>query len=134
MTTAALTTALPFTAYPDEPRGVDVAAVGQGIKTNLEQIQQYASTVQQYQTQLGRLQQQLADAARPGLQLYDKAQQTVESVQQVQRIFESGSLYLRQLTDFQFYRARASSAQAQALASDAGESQGQSPGHAQKHH
>ena len=103
MTAAALALALPFTAPTDEPRAVDLAALGQGFKSNLEQLQQYASAVQQCQTQLGQLHQRLADAARPGWGLYVQAQQTWQGLQQVQRIVQDGSLYLRQFADVNYY-------------------------------
>jgi conjugal transfer/entry exclusion protein len=81
MTAAALVLVLPFTAPADETRPMDLAALGQGLKSNLEQLQQYASAVRQCQTQLGQLHQQLADAARPGWGLYVQAQQTWQGLQ-----------------------------------------------------
>ena len=131
---AALAIALPFTAQADEPRAVDIAAIGQGIKSNLERVQQYASTVQQYQTQLRQLHQQLVDAARPGLELCVKAQQTLEGLQQVQRIFQNGSLCLQQLADLDYYRARVSSAQYESFPGDASQTQTRSAVHLQRHH
>jgi conjugal transfer/entry exclusion protein len=126
MTAAALAITLPYSAQADEARVVDIAAIGQGINSNLERLQQYASTVQQYQTQLGQLHRQLVDAAQPGLELYVKAQQTWQGLQQVQRIFENGSLYLRQLGDLNYYRAHVSG--------DANQTQATSTSHLQRHH
>ena len=134
MTTAALAIALPLAAHADEPRAVDLAALGQGFKSNLEQLQQYASAVQQSQTQLSQLQQQLADAARPGVELYVQAQQTWQGLQQVQRIVQDGSLCLRQLAEVNYYLAHASGAQGQALADEASQAQAQSAVHLQRHH
>jgi P-type conjugative transfer protein TrbJ len=134
MTAAALALALPFPAPADEPRAVDLAALGQGLKTNLEQLQQYASAVQQCQTQLGQLHQQLADAARPGWELYVRAQQTWQGLQQVQRIAQDGSLYLRQLADVNYYLAHTSGAQDQPLPSDASQARARSAVHLQRHH
>jgi conjugal transfer/entry exclusion protein len=131
---AALAIALPFTAQADDTRAVDLAALGQGLKSNLEQLQQYASAVQQCQTQLGQLHQQLADAARPGWELYVQAQQTWQGLQQVQRIVQDGSLYLRELADVNYYLAHASSAQGQPLPGEASPAQTQSAVHLQRHH
>jgi conjugal transfer/entry exclusion protein len=134
MTAAALALALPFTAPADEPRAVDLAALGQGLQSNLEQLQQYASAVQQCQTQLGQLHQQLADAARPGWALYVQAQQTWQGLQQVQRIVQDGSLYLQRLGDLNYYLAHASSAQDERLPGDASQAQTQSAMHLQRRH
>ena len=134
MTAAALAMALPFTAQADETQAVDLAAIGQGIQSNLERLQQYASTVQQTQTQLGQLHQQLVDAARPGWELYVTAQQTWQGLQEMQRIFQDGSLYLQQLGDLAYYRAHAWSAQDQLLPGDAGLAQTGSTVHLQRHH
>jgi conjugal transfer/entry exclusion protein len=131
---AALAMALPFTAQADETRAVDLAALGQGINRNLERLQQCASTVQQCQTQLRQLHQQLVDATRPGVELYVKAQQTWQGLQQVQRIFQDGSLYLQQLGDWGYYRARASSAQDPPLPGDGSQAQTGSAVHLQRHH
>jgi hypothetical protein len=134
MTLAVLAMALPFTAQADDTRAVDLAALGQGLKSNLEQLQQYASAVQQCQTQLGQLHQQLADAARPGWELYAQAQQTWQGLQQVQRIVQDGSLCLQQLADVNYYLAHASSAQDQPLPGDASQAQTRSAVHLQRHH
>jgi hypothetical protein len=131
--TAALAIALPFTAPADEPRAVDLAALGQGLKSNLEQLQQYASAVQQCQTQLGQLHQQLADATRPGWEFYVQAQQTWQSLQQVQRIVQDGSLYLQRLGDLNYYLAHASGVQDQPLSGDASQAQPRSAAHLQRH-
>lgn len=129
----ALALALPFTAPADEPRAVDLAALGQGLKSNLEQVQRYASAVQQCQTQLGQLHQQLADAARPGWELYVQAQLTWQGLQQVQRIIQDGSLCLQQLADVNCYLAHASGAQDQPPPGDAGQAQTRSAVHPQPH-
>jgi hypothetical protein len=134
MMAAALALALPFTAPADEPRAVDLAALGQGLKSNLERLQQYASAVQQCQTQLGQLHQQLADAARPGWELYVQAQQTWQGLQQAQRIVQDGSFYLQRLGDLNYYLAHASSAQDQPLSGDGSQAQTRSAVHLQRHH
>lgn len=138
VTTVALAMALPFTAPADETRAVDLAAIGQQIKSNVERLQQYASTVQQSQAQLGQLHQQLhqqlLDATRPGLELCAKAQQTWQGLQQVQRIFQNGSLLLQQLSALDYYRAHVSSAQYQPLPGEASHAESRSAVHLQSHH
>jgi P-type conjugative transfer protein TrbJ len=106
ITAAALVVALPFMSSGTGIPVVDVAAIGQAIKSNLEQLRQYALQVQQYQTALNSLKQQLVDAARPELEIYAEAQNTLQSLQQVQAMFQNGSLqgYLQQFGDLNYYR------------------------------
>ena len=134
MTAAALAVALPFTAPADDTRVGNLAAVGQGLRSNLEQWQQYAAKMQQCQSQVLQWRQQLVDAAQPGWKLCAKAQQTLQGFQEVQRIVHHGSLYLRQLGDLDYYRARASRAQDQSLAGEASEGQSQRTVHLERHH
>src|SRR5690242_13916023 len=78
------------------------------VRHTLQQAQQYATQVQQYQTQLRQLQQQLVDAARPEIEVYQAAQQTLQDLQQAQSFFQSGAGlegYLNQYRDLNYYRS-----------------------------
>jgi type IV secretion system protein TrbJ len=111
ITTVALIVALPFASPGTGIPVVDVSAIAQAVKSNLQQAAAYAKQVQQLQTQLRSYAEQLkqglglAQAAQVWAEARDTMQQLQGVYQTYQQLTSSGGLqqYLSQFRDVNYY-------------------------------
>jgi P-type conjugative transfer protein TrbJ len=80
---------------------IDVSNLTQNITTALHQVMAYAQQVQQYQLQLEQYANQVRNTVAPVAQVWQQAQQTMNSVMGTVGMFQNGSALQGYLNQFQ---------------------------------
>ena len=96
----ALLAALPLTSTGTMPV-IDYSNLTQNITTALHQVSAYAKQVQQYQLQLQQYANEVKNTVAPAAQLWQDAQQTMNSVMGTVGMFQNGSALQNYLNQFQ---------------------------------
>jgi P-type conjugative transfer protein TrbJ len=96
----ALLAALPLTSTGTMPV-IDYSNLTQNITTALHQVSAYAKQVQQYQLQLEQYANEVKNTVAPAAQLWQEAQQTMNSVMGTVGMFQNGSALQNYLNQFQ---------------------------------
>ena len=96
----ALLAALPLTSTGTMPV-IDYSNLTQNITTALHQVSAYAKQVQQYQLQLEQYANEVKNTVAPAAQLWQDAQQTMNSVMGTVGMFQNGSALQNYLNQFQ---------------------------------
>ena len=96
----ALLAALPLTSTGTVPV-IDYSNLTQNITTALHQVSAYAKQVQQYQLQLEQYANEVKNTVAPAAQLWQDAQQTMNSVMGTVGMFQNGSALQNYLNQFQ---------------------------------
>ena len=96
----ALLAALPLTSTGTMPV-IDYSNLTQNITTALHQVSAYAKQVQQYQLQLQQYANEVKNTVAPAAQLWQEAQQTMNSVMGTVGMFQNGSALQNYLNQFQ---------------------------------
>ena len=80
---------------------IDYSNLTQNITTALHQVSAYAKQVQQYQLQLEQYANEVKNTVAPAAQLWQEAQQTMNSVMGTVGMFQNGSALQNYLNQFQ---------------------------------
>jgi len=80
---------------------IDYSNLTQNITTALHQVSAYAKQVQQYQLQLQQYANEVKNTVAPAAQLWQEAQQTMNSVMGTVGMFQNGSALQNYLNQFQ---------------------------------
>jgi type IV secretion system protein TrbJ len=95
-----LVAALPISS-PGTMPVIDYSNLTQNITTALHQVSAYAQQVQQYQLQLQQYANQVRNTVAPAAQVWQQAQQTMNSVMGTVGVFQNGSALQGYLNQFQ---------------------------------
>jgi P-type conjugative transfer protein TrbJ len=95
-----LVAALPISS-PGTMPVIDYSNLAQNLTTALHQVSAYAQQVQQYQLQLQQYANQVRNTVVPGAQVWQQAQQTMNSVMGTVGMFQNGSALQSYLNQFQ---------------------------------
>src|SRR6266436_8537416 len=97
----ALVAALPLSSPGTGIPVIDFSNLTQNVVTALHQVSAYAQQVQQYQLQLQQYANQVRNTVAPAAQVWQQAQQTMNSVMGTVGVFQNGSALQGYLNQFQ---------------------------------